>query len=230
MGEKIPLFVAFSAGLLSFISPCILPLIPAYISFITGLSVKELTDTQDKKTHLNRILTETFLFIAGFSTVFVLLGATATLLGGFIFKHQGILRIVGGILVILFGIHITGLLKIKQLEYEKKFHLINKPANIFGSFIVGVVFAFGWTPCIGPILAGILTYAGTQRTVGQGILLLILYSCGLAIPFIVTSIAVNSFLRFFKKINKYFGVISVISGILLIIVGILIMTGSFQGM
>jgi len=228
MNEQIPVIVAFLAGIFSFVSPCILPLIPAYISFITGLSINDLNDSSDKKVHTGDILLDTLLFVAGFSVVFILLGATATWMGGFISKHQAILRTAGGLLVILFGLHISGIIRIKQLEYEKKIHLMNKPANIMGSFVIGIVFAFGWTPCIGPILAGILTYASTRKTVSEGIILLAAYSAGLAVPFILTSIAVSSFLRLFRKVNRYSAAISLVSGILLIIVGVLIMTDNFR--
>lgn len=228
MGDKISILVAFAAGLASFLSPCVLPLIPAYISFITGVSVKDLTDTGDKKVQLNMVLLETSLFCLGFSIIFVLLGATITFLGGFLSAHQDIIRIAGGILIILFGLNITGLVKIKALQKEKKIHLKSKPVSLLGSFVVGVVFAVGWTPCIGPILGSILALAAMKGSIGQGVVLLCAYSLGLAIPFFITSIAINGFLRLFKKVNKYLNVISIVSGVILIIVGVLLVTNRFQ--
>lgn len=228
MGNEISLLVAFMAGLLSFLSPCVLPLIPAYISFITGVSIKDLTDTGSKNVQLNKVLLETALFCLGFSVIFILLGATITFLGGFLSAHQDKIRVAGGILIILFGVHITGLLKIKALEKEKKIHLKGKPTSLLGSFVVGIVFAVGWTPCIGPILGSILALAATKESVNQGIMLLCTYSLGLAIPFFITSIAINSFLRLSKKINKYLNVISIVSGVILIIVGILLVINRLQ--
>ena len=232
MNENVSLLFAFSAGLMSFLTPCVLPLIPAYISFITGVSIKDLmsdnTGTDNKNVHTVRILLETSLFVLGFSAVFILLGATATFLGSFLMAHQNTIRVVGGLLIIFFGIHITGLLRIGILEQEKKFQLKNKPANLFGSFIVGVVFAVGWTPCIGPILGSILTLAATRDSLGRGIVLLCAYSLGLAVPFFITGIAINAFLRFFKKISKYLNIISIVSGVILIIVGILMVTDRFK--
>jgi len=203
-------------------SPCILPLIPAYLAFITGISIDELKDSQEKIRNLKRILYETLLFILGFSFVFVILGASATYLGSLISSYQKILRIVGGIIVIIFGLYLTGLLKIKPLQYEKRIHLKAKPTNLFGSFLIGSVFALGWSPCVGPILASILAYAATQETLSQGILLLGLYSLGLGVPFLLTALAINTFLNFFQRIRKYLRKISIASGLLLIAIGFLI--------
>ncbi len=228
MGNEISLLVAFTAGLLSFLSPCVLPLIPAYISFITGVSIKDLTDSGSKNVGTNKIILETALFCLGFSVVFILLGATITFMGGFLSAHQDKIRIGGGILIILFGLHITGLLKFKTLEKEKRIALKGKPASLLGSFVVGVVFAVGWTPCIGPILGSILALAATKESVNQGMLLLCSYSLGLAVPFFITSVAINGFLRLSRKISKYLNVISIISGAILIIVGILLVTNRFQ--
>lgn len=225
---QLSIIVAFGAGLFSFFSPCILPLIPAYVSFISGISIDEMKASEDKVKNLKRILLETILFISGFSLVFVLLGATATFLGSFILSYQQILRIVGGIIVILFGLYMLGVFTSKYLEQEKRFFLKKKPINIFGSVLIGMVFALGWTPCIGPILASLLIYASTQESLKEGITLLTFYSLGLALPFLITSLAINAFLSLFKKINKYFGVIKIASGALLILVGILIMTNNFH--
>lgn len=222
MKSSLSLLVAFGAGIASFLSPCILPLIPAYLAFITGISIDELKDSQEKIKNLKRILYETLLFILGFSFVFVTLGASATYLGGLIPSYQKILQVVGGGLIILFGLYLTGLLKIKPLQYEKRIHLKAKPTNLFGSFLIGSVFALGWSPCVGPILASILAYAAIQKTLSQGILLLSLYSLGLGVPFLLTALAINTFLNFFQRIRRYLRGISIASGLLLIIVGLLL--------
>jgi cytochrome c-type biogenesis protein len=229
MAQQVSLVMAFLAGLLTFLSPCILPLIPAYISFITGVSIDDLVSSSEQKNKMTGIIfLEMVLFILGFSLVFVLLGASASYFGKFVLSHLKLLRIVGGILVILFGLYIAGLFRIRFLGYERKIHLKMKPTNILGSFIVGIVFALGWTPCVGPILGTILTYASTQETVREGIFLLGSYSLGLAIPFLISGLAVNFFVRGFRKIRKYSRLISVLTGGLLILFGILILTGKFQ--
>ena len=224
MENNVTFFLAFIYGLLSFLTPCILPLIPAYISFITGLSMKELSDEKNTRANLPKIILDTTFFVIGFSAVFIVLGATATVIGKFLSINQSYMRVIGGILIIFFGVYITGIFRIGVFEQEKKFHLKVKPSGLVGSFLVGVVFAVGWSPCVGPILGSILTIAASKNTLNQGILLLCAYSAGLAVPFYLTSIAVNVFLRVFRKINKYQQVISIVSGILLIIVGILIIT------
>ncbi len=226
--ENISLFVAFGAGILTFFTPCILPLIPGYICFITGLSLDDLRENQkqDGKTHnIKRILLQTILFVLGFSFVFISFGATASFLGGFIYTYEKIIKIIGGSIIILLGLHVAGVFNIKKLGYEKKLHLKNKPANMFGSFVIGVVFALGWTPCVGPALAAMLGLAGTQKTLTQGIVLLSIYSLGLGIPFILTGLAINTFFNIFDKIKRYFKIISISSGVLLVIIGIIIITG-----
>ena len=231
MNQDISILIAFSAGMLTFLSPCILPLIPSYISFITGCSINELLDEDVEKTRkgsLKNILFETLLFVLGFTMVFVALGASATYMGGFLLDNKRIIGLVGGLVVIAFGVHLTGIFKIKSLEHEKRFHLKYKPANFLGSLIIGLTFAIGWTPCIGPILGGMLTYAAVQGTVYKGILLLSIYSLGLGIPFIITGLSIGVFFSFFQKLLKYSTIISIISGSLLIGVGILIMTDNLN--
>ena len=170
---------------------------------------------------------ESLLFILGFSTVFVILGASATFLGSFLFARQKIIKIIGGLIVILFGLHISGLFNIRFLQYEGKFHLESKPVTKFGSFLVGVVFGFGWTPCVGPILGGILILAATKESLLNGVLLLSFYSLGLALPFFLLSIGLKYTLGLFSKIKRHFKLISVVSGILLIIIGAGIMVSGF---
>ncbi|MFH1783812.1 MAG: cytochrome c biogenesis protein CcdA [bacterium] len=225
--QEISLIVAFMAGFAAFISPCVLPLIPAYISFITGVSVKELSSADTKSKNVSKIILPTLFFILGFSLIFIILGASATFLGSFFLKNQRILQIIGGIIVVIFGLHMAGAFKLKFLEHEKRFSMNRRPLTVIGAFIAGVVFALGWTPCVGPILASILLYAGTQETVSEGIKLLSAFSLGLGIPFLLTSIAIGSFLSVFDRIKKYFRIISILSGIILVIMGILIMTGTF---
>ena len=222
------LLIAFWAGLLSFFSPCILPLIPTYLCFITGLSLDELRRPEGEEKivqNLTKILRPTIFFVFGFSFVFVALGATAGFLGDVISIHEKVIRIIGGSVIIVLGLHVSGLFSIKGLQSEKKFHLRSKPANILGSFIVGVVFAVGWTPCVGPALAAILGLAGTQQTLAKGVVLLSVYSAGLGLPFILTGLAMNTFLNLFGKVKKYLKLISVVSGLLLVAIGILIIIG-----
>ncbi|HCX90669.1 MAG: cytochrome C biogenesis protein [Deltaproteobacteria bacterium CG12_big_fil_rev_8_21_14_0_65_43_10] len=231
MTQEISLLIALSAGIFTFFSPCVLPLIPSYISFITGCSVNELLDEKIQRTKaecFRNIFLETLLFVLGFGLVFTALGASATYLGTFLFNNKKTIEVVGGVIVIAFGIHLTGILKIKYLEYEKRFHLKYKPTNLFGSLVIGVAFAIGWTPCIGPILGGMLTYAAMQDTVYQGMSLLGVYSIGLGIPFIITGLCIGAFFSFFQKVAKYSRVISIASGLLLIVVGILIMTNNLN--
>ena len=226
--KMVSLLIAFGAGILSFFSPCILPLIPAYLSFITGISADKLKGMgapRKARGNPGRILPGTILFILGFSLVFISLGASASFLGNLIFANRRIIRLVGGIIIIIFGLHVAGVFNIKYLQYEKRFHLKSKPANWLGSFFVGVVFALGWTPCVGPILASILTLAATEETVGQGILLLSFYSLGLAVPFLLVSIFVGWILGIFAGVKRRLRVISLISGILLMGVGTWIIFG-----
>ena len=226
--EHISILIAFGAGVLSFFAPCILPLIPAYICFITGLSFDELRESGggiNFASSTKKILWPTILFILGFSVVFVALGATAGLLGRVVSSYERIIRVFGGCVIILLGLHVSGFFKIKKLYYEKKLHLPYKSASMLGAFIVGVVFSLGWTPCVSPALAAILGLAGAQKTLERGIMLLSAYSIGLGLPFILTALAMNTFLNLFSKIAKYLKVISMISGLLLVVVGILIIIG-----
>jgi len=228
MTDVLQILTAFGAGLLSFFSPCILPLVPAYICFITGLSVEELSARKEKNFgKAKTILPESLLFILGFSVVFIILGASATFLGSFLFAKLKIIKIIGGLIVIFFGLHISGLFNIKFLQYEKKLHLRSKPVTKFSSFLVGMVFAFGWTPCVGPILGSILMLAATKDDMVKGILLLSFYSLGLGLPFFLLSIGVEHMSGIFLKVKRHFNLISVVSGILLIIIGIGIMVSSF---
>ena len=218
MNNNVSIIISFFAGIATFISPCLLPMIPLYISYITGSSIENLT-TVGKPL---RMLPPALFFVLGFTLVFVLLGASATYLGNLLIQKQEILRYVGGAIVIIFGLHITGLIKIKSLYKEKKIRVKNKFSGYFGAFIMGFVFAIGWTPCVGPILASILVMASTEKTVLKGIILLFCYSIGLGVPFILTSLLINTMVKFLKKIQKFYRRIELCSGIILIIAGIFI--------
>lgn len=229
--QEVSLLTAFVAGLLSFLSPCVLPLVPGYLSFISGVSLDEIRSSQDKQQHrkaLKKVAINALLFILGFSIIFILLGASATFIGGFIRSKMAILSKIAGIIIIIFGLHIAGVFKIKFLLYEERFHVQKRPLSWIGTILVGMAFSFGWSPCIGPILAAILFYASTQETVYQGIGLLMSYSLGLGIPFFVAGVAVNAFLGFFNWLKKYMRVIEIISGIFLILFGILILLNKLQ--
>jgi len=217
---------AFIAGLLSFLSPCVLPLIPSFITYITGISFTELQ--ADHPTHevRRRTILHTLLFILGFTFIFVMLGASASLIGNFLQSHMHGLRKIGGILIILFGVHLSGVLPIHFLLGDKRFVVKNRPAGYIGSFLIGVAFAAGWTPCIGPILASILMVAATEDTVWQGIALLLTYSLGLGIPFFLSALALHQFLVVFNRFKKYIRMFEITTGIFLIIVGVLVFTNS----
>ncbi|OGW25460.1 MAG: cytochrome C biogenesis protein [Nitrospirae bacterium GWC2_42_7] len=226
--NSFPFIAAFLAGILSFLSPCVLPLVPSYISFITGLSCEELKECKDRKKIQSLTISNSLLFIAGFSTVFIMLGASSSLIGRLLFDYKDTIRIVGGILVIFFGFFIAGFLKFDFLSREVKVHLSGKPAGYLGSFLVGITFSAAWTPCIGPILTAILIKAGSEGSVLYGFQLLSLYSLGLALPFLISSLAFNSFLAYSAKIRKYMRAIMIASGLLLIIFGILLLSNNVR--
>ncbi|HYL29777.1 MAG TPA: cytochrome c biogenesis protein CcdA [Gemmatimonadales bacterium] len=215
------LFVAFLAGLLSFLSPCVLPLVPSYIGFLTGMTLPEMTGRR-------RIaLLHAVLFVAGFSLIFILLGASATALGGALKYYQVWIARVGGVLVILFGLLCLGVVKAGFLEQERRLQLQHKPVGYLGSVLVGMAFGAGWTPCIGPVLGAILSLAATSDSVPRGMLLLGVYSAGLAVPFLLAAVAVESFLEWFQRFRRYLPWVMRVSGVLLIFVGILMATGQF---
>lgn len=222
---KVPYIASFIAGLLTFVSPCVLPIIPAYISFIAGASIDELKNNAKsaKKTFFTALF-----FVLGFSAVFVILGASATLLGNFLGKNKDIIRWVGGIIVIIFGLHLSGLFTIPFLNYQKKIQLGNLKISYLGAFLIGITFAAGWTPCIGPILSSILILASTQGKMFQGIMLLLFYSLGIGIPLLITALFINWALSVFAAIKKYYRIIEILSGVILVVIGIIILTGNFN--
>lgn len=223
-GDHVSYAGAFIAGLLSFLSPCVLPLIPSYITYITGLSFADLQAEHPSHLVRQKTILHSMAFILGFTVVFVLLGASATFIGSFMHRHAILIRKIGGVLIVLFGIHVTGLVPVRMLLGEKRVSIRHKPAGYVGSFLVGITFAAGWTPCIGPILATILMVAATEEEVYKGILLLLLYSMGLGIPFLLSSLAMHQFLSLFNRFKKFIRTFEIVTGLFLIIVGILIYT------
>ena len=217
----IELFIAFGAGLISFLSPCVLPLIPGYISFISGASLNELLE----KKKINPV--PLILFSLGFSFVFIIFGAAASFLGQLLLENSNTLRIVAGLIIIIFSFQLIGVININFLNFEKKFYT-QRNNNIWFSFIVGMAFGFGWTPCIGPILGSILALASTEETILRAIILLSFYSLGLAIPFVLSGYLIQRFLMFSKNFKKNINLVSKIGGLILLITGVLILTNQLQ--
>jgi cytochrome c-type biogenesis protein len=217
--------MAFFAGVLSFLSPCVLPLVPSYISFITGMSLEELGERRWTA------LTHALCFISGFTLIFLALRATATTLGRFLQYNQVWLERIGGMLIVVFGLYMLGVFRIGAFAQERRVHLQDKPVGYLGSVLVGVAFGAGWTPCIGPILGSILAYTGAQTTnLAQGIMLLLAYSLGLAIPFLVAALAVERFIEWFKRYRRYIPLTSKIAGGILVAVGLLLASGYFSAL
>jgi cytochrome c-type biogenesis protein len=218
--------MAFGAGLISFLSPCVLPLIPGYISFISGVSLQEMTDDSSGNGLLNSqklsVILNSVFFIVGFSTVFILLGATATWIGTLLSTKISFLSKVAGLVIILFGLFKMGLFRPLVFFKEIRFNFESKKVGFIWALVIGAAFAFGWTPCIGPILTGILAFAGTLEHVSQGVLLLSVYSLGLGIPFLLTAVGVNQFLKFFNRIKRHLGLLEKIAGGIMVLIGLLI--------
>jgi cytochrome c-type biogenesis protein len=217
-------FVAFAAGVFSFLSPCVLPLIPSYLSFVSGVSVEEMRGAQAIARVRTRLVLNSIAFIAGFSLVFISLGASASILGGLFFGYRDIIRLLGGIFILLVGLYLVGLFKIAALERYLQFNLKDKPAGYLGSVLVGITFAVAWTPCVGPVLGAVLALAGASGEVGRGVLLLSSYAAGLALPFFLSALAVNSFFQFSQRFRRYIHAVHVVGGVLLVVVGILLIT------
>ena len=224
---QVSLFAAFSAGLLSFISPCVLPLVPSYLSYITGLSVENLAKAEERERFKSAIIFNSLLFIAGFSTVFIAFGASASLIGQVLYEYQDVIRKVGGMLIIVFGLYLLGILKLNFLMTERRLmHFESRPVGYVGSYLIGTAFAAGWTPCVGPVLGTILAYASTTESMSGGVMLLSAYSFGLGLPFFLTAFGMDTFLSYFKSLRTYLGGVSFVSGTLLILVGVMIFTDS----
>ena len=224
--SSLPLpIAAFVAGLISFLSPCVLPLVPGYVSLISGAGVEELRQ-QDSKV-MRSVMLNSVMFILGFSLVFMVLGAVASSIGQATRQHLALLSKIAGVIIILFGLHLTGLLPIKALYADKRLHRMKANPTAVGAFLVGFAFAFGWAPCIGPILSVILTFAASQATVAKGVALLAVYSLGLAVPFLLTSIGIDRFLEFYGRFRRHLHAVEVLSGVLLIAIGALVFTRHF---
>lgn len=215
---------AFAGGFLSFISPCVLPLIPGYLSFVSGVSMDEFRGGTATAASRRRLLVASLAFVAGFSLVFIALGASASAIGGFLMSRLPLLGKIAGALIIVFGLHTMGVFRLRVLDTEKRVQTERKPTSLLGALLVGVAFAFGWTPCIGPILGTILVMAGRKETISEGVLLLAVYSAGLGIPFLLTSLAVDRFFSASARIRRHYHAIEVASGVLLIAIGVLIFT------
>jgi cytochrome c-type biogenesis protein len=221
--EPIGVTLAFGAGVLSFLSPCVLPLVPSYLSFVTGMSLEDLKEGVDRRA----TLVHSLLFVAGFSTIFLILGASASFLGQFLRVYESWIARVGGAIIILLGLHLAGAFRLTPLLREKRVHLHDKPAGYLGTLAVGIAFGAGWTPCIGPVLGAILTFAASQDQFWSGVGLLLVYSLGLAVPFLLSSLALDAFLRGFARFRRFLPVVQVLSGILLVFLGLLLLTGTF---
>jgi len=224
MEQNVTYLAALFAGLLSFISPCVLPLVPAYLSFISGVSVEDLRkDIQPS----GKIFLSAIVFVLGFSTVFVLVGATATTFGNFLNANIGRLSQIAGVILVIFGLHVAGLIRIPFLNYEARFQSGARPTTWLGTFTVGLAFGFGWTPCIGPILGAILAIAGSRESVMEGISLLAVYSLGLGVPFLLTAAATAKLLQAMNRFKRHFRVVELVSGAFLIVVGVLMFFNMF---
>jgi len=222
------LLAAFLAGLLSFVSPCVLPLVPSYLMYITGLSLNQLTDSAERRRERTTIVVNALLFIVGFSLVFIAFGASASLTGQMLTEHQQLIRQIGGGFVILFGLYVMGIVKLKFLMSEKRIHLRSRPGGYAGSLLIGATFAAGWTPCVGPVLGAMLMYASTTDTLADGVTLLAFYSFGLGLPLFAAAIGMERFLACFNQVRGYVGIVSTISGVFLVIFGLAIYSDSLS--
>lgn len=223
MNESVGLWFALTGGVVSFLSPCVLPLIPSYLSFVTGMSLEDLQEGVNRKATLIHSL----LFVVGFSIIFITLGASASFLGAYLRYYEVWIARIGGAVIIILGLHLTGVLRIAPLLRERRVHVNDKPAGYLGTIGVGAAFGAGWTPCIGPVLGAILTLAGTQDTVWEGVGLLSVYSAGLAVPFLISALALDWFLSAFSRFRRFLPMIEKLSGVMLILLGLLLMTGTF---
>lgn len=225
--QTMSLGIAFGGGVLSFASPCVLPLVPAYLAYITGLSFDELSGKGEKSDSARRrSMIHALSFILGFSTMFALLGASASAVGNWLLDYQDKIRIIGGVFIFLMGLFVTGWIRLPWLARDKKIQLSERPAGIFGTYLVGIVFAAGWTPCVGPVLASILMLAATSEGTSSGILLLLSYSLGIGLPLFLSAMAVQRFIKSYRRIQPYMGRMAQCTGILLMVVGGLLMSNS----
>ena len=217
---------ALLAGLVSFISPCVLPIVPPYLAYLAGVSFSEISAEQPTATTSRRIIGSSILFVLGFTTVFVMLGASASFIGKSVTQYFDVLATIAGIVIIIMGLHFLGLLRIGLLYREARIQIVKKPATIWSAYVIGLAFAFGWTPCVGPVLAAILFVAGTEDTVARGALLLATYSMGIGIPFILAAIFARQFLGWASRFRKHLGTVEKVMGGMLVLTGILFLTGA----
>ncbi len=222
--NEVSVLIVFTAGLFSFLSPCVLPLIPSYLSFLSGVSLEEMRSGTMPGDIRRQVVLNSLFFILGFSVVFISLGASASYLGGLFVGYRTFIRTLGGILITLVGLYLIGAFKAPFLERYLQFNLKGKPTGYFGSVLVGITFALAWTPCVGPILGAVLTLAGTSAEVDRGMLLLATYAAGLGLPFFLSALAMNSFFQFSQVFRRYLRAVHVTAGVLLLIVGVLILT------
>jgi len=222
------MLTAFAGGLISFLSPCVLPLVPGYLSIISGYSLDQLKGSSENAALKRSVVTNSIMFIIGFSITFIALGATATWIGQILLARMQILYRIAGLVIIIFGLHVLGVFKISALYQDKRFHDVPKPRGTWGVLVLGLAFAFGWTPCLGPILSMILGVAAKQETVTTGVLLLAIYSIGLGVPFLLTSLGLNQFLVFYSRFKRHFRAMEIASGVLVVTIGFLIMTDSLS--
>lgn len=218
------LFLSLLMGIVSFVSPCILPLIPSYVSYITGISFDDLTNQNVRKNNMRTTVLHSLAFVGGFTVVFVLLGATASVLGQLMIEYLKAIRIIGGVLLIVLGLFVSDIVPIPFLQQDAKLHLKNRPAGFLGTFLVGVIFAAGWTPCTGPFLAAVLMQAAQSETMCTGMVFLSFYSMGIGVPFILSAVAISAFLHSFRKVTRYFRAIKITSGVILVVMGILLIS------
>lgn len=227
---EVTVLAAFGAGIVSFLSPCVLPLVPPYLCFLAGSSLEELTDNAADRVVRRRVIVSSIIFILGFSTVFIMLGATASAVGALLREHLDTLGIIAGIVIIIMGLHFLGVFKFAALNKDTRYQHSNRPRGMLGAYGIGLAFALGWTPCIGPVLAVILAFAAAEESVAKGAFLLAVYSAGLGVPFLAAAFGINGFLGFMKRFRRHLGTVEKVMGGLLVATGVMFLTGTMQSL